>query len=133
MKKSALKNKRIIELEQKLLQGDYETLKEFWNVIEKEGAPLIEKIEEDPENDLVTFVYKAEEDLENIVLIPPVGMRNLLENKMERLLHTDLWHITYKARNDIYFSYYFSPNDSFDDDCGKKGRIIWRTTDSIKI
>ncbi len=120
MEKSPLKNKRIMELEQKLQQGDYEALKGFWKTMERDGAPLIEEIEEDPENDLVTFVYKAEEDLDNVVFIPPVGMTNLQENKMERLLQTDLWYITYKVRNDIYFGYYFSPNDSFDEDWQKR-------------
>lgn len=120
MEKSLLKNKTIMELEQKLQQGDHEALKNFLGAIEAKGSPLIEEVEGDLENDLITFVYKPEEHLENVVFIPPVGMRNLLENKMEKLLETNLWYITYKARNDIRFSYYFSPNDSFDDDWQKR-------------
>jgi enterochelin esterase family protein len=120
MEISLLKGKMILELEKEIQQGNYEVLQEFWDVMEVKGSPLIEELEGDLKNDLVTFVYKAENDLENVVFIPPVGMRNLLENKMERLLETDLWYITYKAENDIRFSYCFSPNDSFDDDWEKR-------------
>ncbi|GCD10394.1 alpha/beta hydrolase [Clostridium tagluense] len=39
---------------------------------------------------------------------------------MERFKKTNLWHITYKVRNDVRFRYYFSVNDSFDDDWEKR-------------
>ena len=73
-----------------------------------------------PLNVLVSFIYKADKQIENVVLIPPIGAGNFIENKMERLLDTDLWYINYKIRNDVRFSYFFSPNDSFDDDWEKR-------------
>jgi enterochelin esterase-like enzyme len=120
MEKSLLKSKIIMELEEKIEQGNNQAMKEFLCEIELNGAPLIEKLSGDIENALVTFVYKADADYENVVIIPPVGMDNLVENKMEKFMQTNLWYITYKVRNDVRFSYYFSPNDSFDDDWQKR-------------
>ena len=105
-----------MSLREKVKQGDKEALIGFWEDVVSKGTPLIEEIDGDSENALVTFVYKADEDIENIVLMPPIGRDNLLENSMEKLLETNLWYITYKVRNDLRFKYSFSVNDSFDDD-----------------
>jgi len=120
MERTLLKNKRIRDLEEKVRGGNNEAVEEFLRELENSGTPLIEEIEADREKDLITFVYEADKDYDNIVFLPPVGMFNLLENKMERLRGTNLWHITYKMRNDVRFSYYFSPNDTFDDDWEKR-------------
>ncbi len=120
MEKSLLKNKEILMLEEKIKQGNNEALNEFWNEIEKNGTPLIESLENDLENYLVTFVYKMEEEVENIVFIPPVGMEKFTENKMERLLGTNLWYISYKIRNNVRVKYAFSINDSLDINCNER-------------
>ncbi len=121
MEKSLLRSKKIIELEEKIQYGNNEALQEFWDMLEEQGTPIIEKIEGDQENDLVTFIYKADEEPENVVFLSPVvGMANLEDNKMERLLDSNLWYRTYKVRNDVRFGYYFSPNDPFDDDWEKR-------------
>lgn len=120
MEKSLLRSKKIIELEEKIQQGNNQAVEKFWCEIEENGTPLIEKIDGDHENVLVSFIYKADKQIENVVLIPPIGAGNFSENKMERLLDTDIWHINYKIRNDVRFSYFFSPNDFFDDDWEKR-------------
>lgn len=116
MERTLLNSTIIMNLKEKTKQGDREALQEFWNNVVTNGAPLIEEIDDDSENVLVTFVYKADEEIENVVLMPPIGRDNLLENKMERLLETNLWYITYKVRNDVRFKYSLSVNDSLDDD-----------------
>jgi enterochelin esterase-like enzyme len=140
MEKTLLKSRIIINLKEKIKLGDYKASQEFWDMIEMKGTPLVEKIDGDSDNVLATFVYKAEEELENIVFIPPVGRNDFLQNKMERLSQTDLWYITYKVRNDVRFKYSFSINDSFNIDCEKrwdnlrydkfnKNRLIFKTED----
>lgn len=125
MERTLERSSIISNLEDKIQKGNYTALQKIWNDIENKGTPLIEEIEENSENSLVTFIYRAEGEVENVVFIPPVGMDKLQENKMERLLETDLWYISYKMRNDIHFSYYFSPNDPLDDDWEKRGdRIV---------
>jgi enterochelin esterase-like enzyme len=116
MEKQILKSKIIMELEKKIQQANNNAVEAFWYELEHKGTPLIEKIDGDPENDLVTFVYKVDEEIENVLLISPIGWLNLQECKMERLFETNVWYITYKIRNDIRLFYYFSVNDSFDND-----------------
>ncbi len=120
MKEKILKSKMITELEIKIKQGNNEALEEFWSYVEQKGTPLIEKIDEDYENDLVTFIYKADMEIENVVLISPIGWHNLPKCRLEKLLETNLWYITYKIRNDIRFRYDFSVNDTFDNDWKKR-------------
>jgi enterochelin esterase family protein len=121
MERTLERSSIISNLEDRIQKGDATALQNFWNEIENKGTPLIEEIEGDSENNLVTFIYRAEEGIENVVFIPPVGMDKLQENKMERLLETDLWYISCKMRNDVHFCYYFSPNDPLDDDWEKRG------------
>ena len=122
MEITLLRSTIIKELQEKLEQGNHTALQEFWHVVDTKGAPIIEKIEGDLENSLVTFIYRVNEEIENLVIISPLGWTNLQESKMERLLETNLWYITYKVKNDIRLFYYFSVNDSFDTDWEKRNK-----------
>lgn len=120
MKRTMLKSSVIMKLKEKSDLGNTEAIQVFWNNIEKGNAPLIEKIDGDSENSLVTFVYKGNGDIENIVLILPIGRDNLEKNKMERLLDTDIWYASYEINSKLRFQYSFSVNDSLDVDCEKR-------------
>lgn len=120
MIKKQLKSKIIMNVKKKLKHRDYKVLQEFWDNIEGEGTPLIEEIKGDIYNSLVTFVYRADDELENVVLVSPAGRNNLLENRFERLPETNLWYITCKVRNDVRFKYAFSINDSLEVECEKR-------------
>ena len=120
MKEQILKSKMIIELERKIKQGNKGAPEEFWFYLEQKGTPIIEKIDEDYENDLVTFIYKADMEIENVLLISPIGRDNLLENRMERLLDTNIWYASYEINNKLRFKYSFSVNDSLDINCEKR-------------
>ncbi len=120
MKRTMLESSVIMKLKEKIELGSNEAVQVFWNSIEKGNAPLIEKIDGDLENNLVTFVYKGNEDIENIVLILPIGRDNLVENKMERLLDTNIWYASYEINNKLRFRYSFSFNDSLDINCEKR-------------
>ncbi len=45
---------------------------------------------------------------------------NLEENKMERLLDTDIWYASYEINSKLRFQYSFSVNDSLDVNCEKR-------------
>jgi enterochelin esterase family protein len=121
MKRIKKKIKTIIKLEEEIKTEGKMCLEKLHNRLLAEGNPIIEDIEGDNENNLVTFIYFAEEPMDNVLFIPPVDMRNIQENNMDRLLDTNVWYITYKVRNDVYFGYYFCPNDPLDDDWEKRG------------
>lgn len=132
MEKSLIKSRIILKLEKDIEQGNNNALQEFWSKIEKNGAPLIEELLGDLENDLVTFIYRADEEVENVIFIPPIGWEKFLEYKMERLLSTNLWYITCKIKNDLRFDYTISVNDSLiDSDEGWETREINLTHDKL--
>lgn len=114
MKKSLLKSRTITELEEKIKLYGERAIEEFLCTIEEKGTPIIEELENDSENSLVTFIYKGDKECENVLFVPPVGKENYNDNQMQRILETDLWYITYEVRNDVRFKYYFSPNDPLD-------------------
>ena len=114
MKKSLLKSRTITELEKKIKLYGERAVEEFLCIIEEKGTPIIEELENDSKNSLVTFIYKGDKECENVLFVPPVGKENYNDNQMQRILQTDLWYITYEVRNDVRFKYYFSPNDPLD-------------------
>lgn len=116
MEKSLIRSFRILELEEELKLGNINALDKFWQGIEESGSPIIEKLPEDLEYNLVTFIYKEDEKVENVLLIPEMEDCKFLNYRMERLLNTNLWYISCKIRNDIRFQYCFSVNDSLDED-----------------
>ena len=124
MERTYIKNSRIIELENKIKNNDEKVLQLFWNDLKVNGAPLIEDISGDNKNKLVTIVYREDKPLENVVLIPPVGMRKLENCILEKLEDTDLWYISYIVPKDVSFTYQFSINDPFDNDWNRRWRNV---------
>lgn len=129
MERTYIRDSRIIKLEKDIKNGESNALENFYKYIETNGAPLIEKIQGEDEFYLVTIIYKEEKRLDNVVLIPPVGMRKLEDHVMDRLLDTDLFYISYKVEKDIMFSYHFFINDTFDKDWEKR----WRNAENDKF
>lgn len=133
MEKTLQKSATIMDLQEKLEQGNNICLQEFWKMVETKGAPIIEKINGDFEYSLVSFIYKVDEKIENIVLIPPIGWEDFSGNRLERLLDSNLWYITYKIKNDIRFMYFFSINDCFNNEWEKKVTVHDRFNKNILV
>lgn len=62
---------------------NYSAIEEFWSDIERIGAPLVEEIEGDNSSVLVTFLYRAAENIENILIYGEVLGFRYSENIME--------------------------------------------------
>lgn len=108
---------RITSLEREVKSGNLTALEQFWREVTRDGAPLIEQIEGDSRNALVSFVWRAKEDTANVVVFG-FGSGDPSRNQMSRLANTDLWYRTYLAPRDARVTYFLSPNDSlipFDD------------------
>ena len=103
---------RLAFLKGKLEEGNSTTLEEFWHEIIQQGAPLIEPIQDDEENVLVTFFWRSSEEVKNVVVFTALTGPDLTNSQMSRLLDTDLWYKTCRARNDVRTIYLLSPNDS---------------------
>jgi len=131
MKKSLLKSKIIVQLEEKIKQYGDRAIKEFLCDLKEKGGPIIEELENDKENNLVTFIYQGNKECKSVLFVPDIGLDRFKDNykefKMERIMETDLWYITYEVRNNLRFVYYFSINDPLDDNWNDRfcNRVIY--------
>jgi enterochelin esterase family protein len=120
MKKSLLKSKTISQLEEKIKQYGDSAIEEFLCDLKQKGAPIIEELENDTENNLVTFIYKGNKECKSVLFVPDIGLDRFKDNykdfQMQRVMETDLWYINYEVKNNLRFIYYFSPNDPLDED-----------------
>lgn len=92
-------------------------MQRFWADIKKQGSPLIEPIPSDADHYLVTFLWRAEGPIRNVLLVSGLsnesyGRDVLRENLLIRLTTTDVWYRSYRVRSDARFTYSFSVNDS---------------------
>jgi enterochelin esterase family protein len=115
MAENELMSPRLETLRQALEGGQAGALDLFWKEIEEQGEPLLELIEGDDDELYATFLWRAEEELENVVIFSKLFMEGLADReggKMERLLDTNLWYRTTIVRRDARLTYSFTPNDS---------------------
>lgn len=125
-------SKKIKALENAIKEKNSEFIETFWKEIREKGAPLIEEVDEN--NVLITFLYKAEQQINNIIIYGAFPSYRYSENMLERILDTNIWFKTYKVRNDIKFKYNFSVNDALDDDYkNRKKNLILDTLNPNKI
>lgn len=108
---------RIAELARKVRSGDKRAVQLFWSKVRQEGAPLIESIPGDVDHLLVTFLWRAEVPVRNVLLISGLSNESysrfeIPENVLSQLPGTDVWYRTFRVRSDARFTYRFSVNDS---------------------
>jgi enterochelin esterase family protein len=107
---------RLAALAQSLDAGEARALERFWTTITQKGTPLIEPSPTIPDHVLVTFLWRAHEPVEHVVLISPLGngwwWKHFTESMLLRLQQTNLYYRTYDLRADARFLYQLSPNDA---------------------
>lgn len=103
---------RLAALAAQIAKGDASAAGRFWREAAEKGTPLVEPMEGDLENVLVTFLFRGGEEVKNVVIFVDRGLwGDIPSNSMERLPGTDVWHRTYKFRRDARFTYLLSVND----------------------
>jgi enterochelin esterase family protein len=125
-RKEKFTSPRIAALRKKVEAGESGAVATFWRDLEKEGTPIIEHIEGNNADNLVTFLWRATTETRNVRVLWPCGggvcRRNTVDEdfQMMRLANTDVWYRTFKIRRGARFSYQLSPNNSLriDDDGG---------------
>lgn len=104
-------SRRIIGLKRRLETGDSRTLGEFWRDVARSGTPLIEPAQDNPNQVVVTFVWRGDPSTQGVGLLAPLqtapGMPNF---PLKRLLNTDVWYKCWQMRDDLRFTYSFLPN-----------------------
>lgn len=106
-----LESPRLRALKSELESGRAEALGRFWREVAGEGAPLVEPIEGDERNLLVTFLWR-DDAAQKFVAVFPFARVNPLPHILARLEGTDLWYKSYRLRRDARFEYLVSANDS---------------------
>ena len=100
---------RLQRLKEGLDAGNTETLQLFWKEAEEHGTPLVEKIEGDEQHCLVTFLWKANENLIQVALVSM--MTNPTKQLMKHLPGTDIWYLSLRLPSDLRATYQFFPDE----------------------
>lgn len=111
---------RLQALLHEIERGDAGALGAFWQSIEQEGAPLVENIEGNDQQLLLTFIWRDQGDTKNVILFSPLTTRpnkdftveELARSHLQPLPDTDIWYRSFRVRRDYRLSYYISHNDS---------------------
>lgn len=102
---------RIAQLRSQVRSGDRGAVERFWQEIQGNGAPLVEKDSRD--NSLVTFFWQGDPGTHNVVIFDGVAGFDA-SDRMTKLDGTNVWYKTYRVRNDARFAYNLSPDDSLE-------------------
>ncbi|MGH2481161.1 MAG: enterochelin esterase domain-containing protein, partial [Ktedonobacteraceae bacterium] len=108
---------RIEALRKELAEGQSDALAMFWREITEAGAPLIEMIEDEPGQCLVTFLWRDQRDTENVVVVgyAMAAWRDWQKHMLTHLPESNLWYRTYRFRSDLRATYWLSHNDPLND------------------
>lgn len=115
----------IVGLVAELTRGNSQCIHDFWDTVQKAGTPIVETIPDDNENVLVTFLWRAKEMYENVVLVlGPAGL-DFAHNTLSHIDSTDIWYKTYVLKKDARFFYKFSFNESLHCSVGTPSEEKW--------
>jgi enterochelin esterase-like enzyme len=89
---------------------DAASVAKFWSQVEKEGAPLIEPLPDDPRNMLVTIVWRGSGETKGAMVQSQFcdGEHCL----MKHLPNTDVWYASFKINRHVRTYYTLVPNVS---------------------
>lgn len=102
---------RLRALQEAARAGDEQAEPAFWSEVELHGAPLVEPIEGDSSQLLVTFLYHGDSATHNVLLFRGVSVStDLSDNPLAQLAGTDVWYRSYPVRRDARFTYLIGAN-----------------------
>jgi len=108
---AAYESPRIKYLRSAIENGRRGSVADFWEKVKTEGTPLIEPLEGDDKNDLVTFLWEGKPDTRNVLLLwwPYTG-QSPDDYRMLHLGETDIWYKTLKVDSRKRFAYRLAIN-----------------------
>lgn len=113
-------SEKVNNLKRSILDGNKRDIDEFWKKVKENNTPIIEEIQGDTDNVLITFLYEGDKEVENVVVLDGGLGLDYEKNKMDRIQDTDIWYKTFKVRNDLRFRYFLTVNDPLNEDWQKR-------------
>lgn len=87
----------LLKLQEDMNSGNDDAINKFWERVKREGAPLIEDIEGDEDNSIVTVIWRQDREIDNIFIFSEIfggwmfGEGDKKTN-LYRLGNSDLWY-----------------------------------------
>jgi enterochelin esterase family protein len=90
-------------------EGRQDAVNQFWQEVAGTG-PLVEPVQDDGQDLLVTFLWRATFETHNVLVGWPMAAWREDDYYMSHLQNTDVWYKTIQVRRGSRFSYGLSPN-----------------------
>lgn len=107
----SLKSSKITKLEKQISLGNKNAEIDFWNEIKTQKIPEIEKIDNDKQNSLVTFLWRGNSETKNVLIMSPFFPWMMVRRQMLRVENSNVWYKSEVIPNDLRVTYSFSEND----------------------
>jgi enterochelin esterase-like enzyme len=86
-------------------------VRDFWERVEREGAPLIEKRRGSAHEYWATFLWRGDPRTQIVGLRSALAGDSASDNQLTRLPGSDVWYRTYSVRDDLRDVYRFAVNE----------------------
>jgi len=106
-----IRSPMISRLQDEIKLNKEEAVSKFWKEIEKIGTPIFEEIEGDDKYNLITFLVREEDEVENIVCFSIFVTEDIKEGLLERIEDTNIYYKSYKILKGIRETYNFIKNN----------------------
>ncbi len=111
---------KLEKLKNHLKNGNEKALYTFLHEIKSNHTPLVEQCPIDNQYKLITYIWLGDRETENVYVFGSFPGWDLSVNQLQRLLQTDIWHVTFRTNKRFISTYYFTVNDFFKNDWIKR-------------
>lgn len=108
---SKIRSPMISRLQEEIKINKEEAVSKFWKEIEKIGTPIFEEIEGDIKYNLITFLVREDEEVENIICYNIFVIEDIKEGLLERIEDTNVYFKSYKILKGVRETYCLSKNN----------------------
>ena len=108
---SKIRSPMISRFQDEIKINKEEAVSKFWKEVEKFGTPIFEEIEGDAKYNLITFLVREDEEVENIICNNMFVIEDIKEGLLERIEDTNVYFKSYKILKGIREIYCLSKNN----------------------
>ncbi len=101
----------ISRLRDEIKINNVEAVSKFWEKIERIGTPVFEEIEGDNKFNVITFLVREEEPVENIFCFNLFVTEDIKKGLLKRIEDTSIYFKSYKIAKGIRDTYFLSKNN----------------------